>query len=52
MTIIANLSNQFLSHCTLEDQGRFAIGYYHQRQARAVQTESLDEPQLTQGDHA
>lgn len=32
----------FPAHLSLQDQGRFAIGYYHQRQARSTKSESTN----------
>ncbi|HEX5337469.1 MAG TPA: type I-C CRISPR-associated protein Cas8c/Csd1 [Gallionella sp.] len=32
--------NDFPAHLSLADQGRFAIGYYHQRQAFFTKSES------------
>lgn len=37
----------FPAHLTLEEQGLFAIGYYHQRQAFFTKTSKLDENQTT-----
>ncbi|MBF0305449.1 MAG: type I-C CRISPR-associated protein Cas8c/Csd1 [Alphaproteobacteria bacterium] len=31
--VVDDLNTEFPSHLTLEDQGRFALGYYHQRNA-------------------
>ena len=39
--------NDFPKHLSLQDQGRFALGYYHQRQA--FFTTSDDKSTLTQG---
>jgi CRISPR-associated protein Csd1 len=30
---IVDVMDDFPAHLTLDDQGRFAVGYYHQRQA-------------------
>lgn len=32
MAVIAKLPNEFPKHFSIEEQGRFAIGYYHQRE--------------------
>jgi CRISPR-associated protein Csd1 len=32
MSIIGKLPHSFPKHLTIEDQGRFAIGYYQQRE--------------------
>lgn len=43
--IIANLPENFPRHLSIDEQGRFAIGYYHQKQsyfAKKETTESLE----------
>lgn len=45
--IIGGLQSQFPRSLRLEDQGRFAIGYYHQSQARFTRTP--DPENLEQG---
>ncbi|MBX2980048.1 MAG: type I-C CRISPR-associated protein Cas8c/Csd1 [Flavobacteriales bacterium] len=41
---IANGLNDFPTHLTLPDQGRFALGYYHQRQALFTSPDKPTEP--------
>lgn len=41
---IANGLNDFPAHLTLPDQARFALGYYHQRQALFTSTDKITEP--------
>jgi len=41
---IANGLDDFPAHLTMPDQGRFALGYYHQRQALFTKTEKTTEP--------
>ena len=38
--IIAGLGSEFPRSMRIEDQGRFAIGYYHQAQSRFNRTET------------
>jgi len=39
--------NEFPSHLALPDQGRFALGYYHQRQAFFTKQVAIDPPKET-----
>jgi len=39
---IMNEITDFPAHLNLADQGRFAIGYYHQRQAFFIRSESIN----------
>lgn len=39
--ILSSVSD-FPAHLNLADQGRFAIGYYHQRQAFFIKSESVN----------
>jgi len=39
--------NEFPSHLALPDQGRFALGYYHQRQAFFTKQVAVDPPKET-----
>ena len=41
--IVGDLPDRFPKSFSLEDQGRFAIGYYHQRFFRRPKTEAADE---------
>ena len=43
--IIDGLENQFPRHMSIEAQGRFAIGYYHQRQSYFIKGEFKHEVQ-------
>lgn len=42
--IVGNLPVDMPRHLRMEDQARFAIGYYHQRQALFVKTEKTEQP--------
>lgn len=42
--IVGGLSEAFPRSLRIEDQGRFAIGYYHQSQARFTKTERASSP--------
>ncbi len=48
--IIDGLGNEFPKTLSLEDQGRFAIGYYHQRSERFRSKTGKDEAQETTDD--
>lgn len=49
--IVNGLGDTFPKHLKVEDQGRFAIGYYHQSQARFAKRDSATTPEeSTQGD--
>ncbi len=48
--IVDGLSEQFPRSLRIEDQGRFAIGYYHQSQSRFVKGETNAEPDNTDSD--
>ncbi|QSQ52825.1 type I-C CRISPR-associated protein Cas8c/Csd1 [Xanthomonas translucens pv. undulosa] len=51
--IIDALPTSFPRTLPIEEQGRFAIGYYHQTQARFVRNDGQDAPDTaTEGDHA
>jgi CRISPR-associated protein Csd1 len=41
--IIAGLDSQFPKHMSIEEQGRFAIGYYHQKQSYFESKSKTDE---------
>lgn len=41
--IIAGLDSQFPKHMSIEEQGRFAIGYYHQKQSYFESKSKADE---------
>lgn len=41
--IVEGLSDQFPRSLRIEDQGRFAIGYYHQSQSRFAKTSAADD---------
>ncbi|PMR77326.1 type I-C CRISPR-associated protein Cas8c/Csd1 [Billgrantia endophytica] len=43
--IVNGLGDTFPKHLKIEDQGRFAIGYYHQSQARFVKRDSATTPE-------
>lgn len=51
--IVGGLASTLPRSLKLEDQGRFAIGYYHQRAARFVKREAADTDTIadTKGDH-
>ena len=50
-TIIDGLGDTFPRHLKIEDQGRFAIGYYHQSQARFAKRDSATtSEETTQGE--
>lgn len=44
--IIAGLGNQFPRSLRLEDQGRFAIGYYHQSHSRFARSTDTEQSEL------
>lgn len=46
--IIAGLGSQFPRSLRLEDQGRFAIGYYHQSQARFARATDTEQPEQSE----
>ncbi|GAB2723413.1 hypothetical protein GCM10027172_17190 [Halomonas garicola] len=49
--IIDGLGEKFPKSLHIEDQGRFAIGYYHQSQARfSKKAKKLEESEVAQGD--
>lgn len=48
ITEIVGAVSDVPSHLALPDQGRFALGYYHQRQALFARFESTDHKQETQ----
>lgn len=51
--IVNGLGDTFPKHLKIEDQGRFAIGYYHQSQARFAKHDSATTPEeSTQGEEA
>lgn len=51
--IIDALPTSFPRALPIEEQGRFAIGYYHQTQARFARTDGQDAPDTaSEGDHA
>ncbi|KLD79929.1 type I-C CRISPR-associated protein Cas8c/Csd1 [Xanthomonas hyacinthi] len=51
--IIDALPNSFPRTLPIEEQGRFAIGYYHQTQARFVRNDGKDAPDTaSEGDNA
>jgi CRISPR-associated protein Csd1 len=41
--IVEGLTDRFPRSLRIEDQGRFAIGYYHQSHSRSVKPEAVDE---------
>jgi CRISPR-associated protein Csd1 len=43
--IVDGLTDQFPRSLRIEDQGRFAIGYYHQSQARFAKSETSGDPE-------
>ncbi|MBO1924809.1 type I-C CRISPR-associated protein Cas8c/Csd1 [Thiomicrorhabdus sp. 6S3-12] len=45
--IMAMLPTEFPRHFSIENQGRFSIGYYHQKNARFVKPESDETNELT-----
>ncbi|WP_457809329.1 type I-C CRISPR-associated protein Cas8c/Csd1 [Kushneria sp. EE4] len=53
-SIIGGLGERFPKSLKIEDQGRFAIGYYHQTQARFARrnTDTSTEDATTQGEEA
>ncbi len=51
--IVNGLGDTFPKHLKIEDQGRFAIGYYHQSRARFAKRDSAMTPEeSTQGEDA
>ncbi|NWO04594.1 MAG: type I-C CRISPR-associated protein Cas8c/Csd1 [Alteromonadaceae bacterium] len=48
--IIDGLGEKFPRSLHIEDQGRFAIGYYHQSQAKFVKKEKVTAAEATEGD--
>lgn len=45
--IMVKLPTEFPRHFSIENQGRFSIGYYHQKNARFAQTEAAEIEELT-----
>lgn len=45
--IMAKLPTEFPRHFSIENQGRFSIGYYHQKNARFAQSEATEIKELT-----
>lgn len=45
--IMAKLPTEFPRHFSIENQGRFSIGYYHQKNARFAQPEHFETNELT-----
>ncbi len=45
--IVDGLSDSFPRSLRIEEQGRFAIGYYHQSQSRFAKPEATDDPDTT-----
>ena len=43
--ILSHLPPELPKTLTLEDQGRFAVGYYHERGTRPVKDEAADDDQ-------
>ena len=41
--VLERIDNEFPAHLDLQDQGLFALGYYHQRAARAATPEDSDD---------
>ncbi|GKT14950.1 type I-C CRISPR-associated protein Cas8c/Csd1 [Acidovorax sp. SUPP2522] len=48
--IVGGLSDHFPRYLPLEDQGRFAIGYYHQSQSRSVKGEPGTDTDISDND--
>lgn len=44
--IMSSLPTEFPRHFSIENQGRFSIGYYHQKNARFAQSESVESSEL------
>ena len=44
--IMTSLPTEFPRHFSIENQGRFSIGYYHQKNARFAQSESVESNEL------
>ena len=42
--------DDFPAHLNLQDQGRFALGYYHQRNFRKIESESAQSDETIQGE--
>jgi len=45
--IMVKLPTEFPRHFSIENQGRFSIGYYHQKNARFAQSEAAEIKELT-----
>lgn len=44
--IMSSLPTEFPRHFSIENQGRFSIGYYHQKNARFAKSESVESNEL------
>jgi CRISPR-associated protein Csd1 len=49
--VIDKLPGEFPKHLGMQDQGRFAIGYYHQAQARYQKSDKADKAEAASTDH-